>query len=132
MCADVAGTSVSLCYGCKGKDSWQQLPWILFWASEETLHTPEGWGDSREGQCTGLAPKGVGKEFTSDRPGIHGYCAACQVAVGIVWFLPGSLCSLLREGAFKVIVPLREPSPQSLWMLVLKAIRSRPDPFKPI
>ncbi|KAL4699180.1 hypothetical protein H8959_011837 [Pygathrix nigripes] len=59
-------------------------------------------------------------------------CAACQVAVGIVWFLPGSLCSLLREGAFKVIVPLREPSPQSLWMLVLKAIRSRPDPFKPI
>lgn len=28
--------------------------------------------------------------------------AACQVAVGIVWFLPLSLSSLLREDAFKV------------------------------
>ncbi|XP_011907065.1 PREDICTED: ADP-ribosylation factor-like protein 3 isoform X1 [Cercocebus atys] len=51
MYADVAGTSVSLCYGCKGKDSCQQLPWILFWASEETLHALEGWHELGLQKC---------------------------------------------------------------------------------
>lgn len=58
-------------------------------------------------------------------------CAACQVAIGIVWFTSVPLHSL-REDTFKVSVPLREPSLQSLCLVELKGTRNKPDPFKPV
>lgn len=131
-CAVVTGTSVSLCHRCRERNLLQDPPLILFGASKETLHTPEGGRDSRDGESIRVAPKGLKRRSSLAGLASRRHHATCQVAVGIVWFLPLFLSSLLREDTFKVTVPLRGPSsPQSLCLLALKATRIRPGPFKP-
>ena len=105
----------------------QELPLILCEASEGTPYTPEGRRDSGERESIqGWLQRGLKRRSSlADLASMRNH-AACQVAAGIVWFLPLSLSSLLREDTFKVTVPLREPSPQSLSLVVLKAARIRP------
>lgn len=109
------------------RDSLPEPPLILFRASEGTPHTPEGRRDSGEGESIrGWLQRGLKRRSSLAGLASMGNHAACQVAVGVVWFLPLSFSSLLREDTFKVTVPLREPSPQSLSLVVLKAARIRP------
>lgn len=105
----------------------QRPPLILLWASEGTPHSPEGRRDSGERESIqGWLQRGLKRRSSlAGLASIRNH-AARQVAVGIVWSLPLSLSSLLREDTFKVTVPLREPSPWSLGLVVLKAARIRP------
>lgn len=107
--------------------SLQCPPLILLWASEGTPHSPEGRRDSGERESIqGWLQRGLKRRSSLAGLASMRNHAACQVAVGIVWSLPLSLSSLLREDTFKVTVPLREPSPWSLGLVVLKAARIRP------